>query len=378
MQFIDLKSQQILLKDKINKAIEKVMSHGQFINGPEIEELEKVCANYIGIEHAVGCSSGTDALLLGLMALDIQAGDFIITTPMTFISTAEVISLMGAHPIFVDIDERTFNLDPQKLAQFLEKPVDAKGNGIERERIKGIIGVDMFGQCADYAAIEQLARQHNLFVIEDGAQSFGASLNQQKALSFGDLSTTSFFPAKPLGCYGDGGMVFTRDGHLANKMKQLRNHGQKTRFRYESIGMNGRLDSLQAAILLAKFDTFVNEEISKRQQIANRYKEQLAHIDGLSLPFELPGSKSVWAQFTILTSHQKKLQSFLKERGIPSVVYYPHPLHLEEAFSDLDYQKGDMPVCEEYVTRTLSLPMSAYLAKGDQDKVCQSIIEFFS
>lgn len=380
MDFIDLAAQQRRIKEKIDANIQTVLKHGSYIMGPEIRDLEGKLGQYAGVSHAISCASGTDALLMALMAYGIGPGDAILTTPFTFIATAEVISLLGAVPVFIDIDPETFNISPVRLAEALTALKEGhstrhplpKAGGQTRLVPRGIIAVDLFGLAADYDRINTLARQHNLFVIEDAAQSFGAEYNGRKASSLADAACTSFFPAKPLGCYGDGGMCFTDDDDLAEKMRSIRVHGQGNH-KYENvrIGINGRLDTLQAAVLLAKFDIFP-EEIKLRQDVARRYSEGLYSQHGLRPPIVPPGYLSAWAQYSILSedeSHRETCMSFLKEARIPSAIYYPKPLHLQGAFANLGYGMGDFPVSESCAARIFSLPMHPYLRPEDQGQV---------
>jgi UDP-2-acetamido-2-deoxy-ribo-hexuluronate aminotransferase len=384
MQFIDLATQQKRIRNKIEANITAVLDHGKYIMGPEIKAIEGCLAEYTGAKHAIGCASGTDALLLALLAGRIGPGDAVFTSPFTFIATAEVISLLGATPVFVDIEPETFNIDPAKLDQAVSalKANDADihplplTNNPSPLTPKGVIAVDLFGLPADYERIDAVARKHDLFVIEDAAQSFGAELNGKKACSFGNIACTSFFPAKPLGCYGDGGMCFTDDDELANVMDSLRVHG-KGDHKYDNvrIGINGRLDSLQAAILLAKFDIFP-EEIELRQQVANRYAALLGSNSHIQVPFIPQGSLSAWAQYSILAAAEQQrteLQNNLKEAGIPTAIYYPQPLHLQSAFNSLGYKKGDFPVSEDCAHRIFSLPMHPYLSEEDQKKIAEAI-----
>ena len=389
MQFIDLALQQIRIKDKIDANIAAILDHGKYIMGPEIGILENRLAEYCNVNHAIGCASGTDALLMALLVKQIGPGDAVFTSPFTFIATAEVISLLGATPVFVDIDPQTFNMDPVKLQhaiQAVEKndpsiyPIPkihaTPGNSQRILAPKGILAVDLFGLTADYIRIGAIAEEHNLFVIEDAAQSFGAELNNKKAGSFGDIGCTSFFPAKPLGCYGDGGMCFTNDDHLAEIMGSVRVHG-KGHHKYDNvrIGVNGRLDTIQAGILLAKFDIFP-EEIELRQQVANLYTSLLKPLSKIQAPTIPQGYKSVWAQYSVLTTDETQrteLQNKLKEADIPTAIYYPKPLHLQSAFTDLGYQKGDFPISEDISGRIFSLPMHPYLAEAAQQKIAEII-----
>jgi len=367
MQFIDLGKQQELIRNKIENNIKKVLDHGKYIMGPEVRELEEELAEYVGVKYAIGCSSGTDALIMSLMAYGVKEGDYIITTPFTFIATAEVISLLGARPIFVDIDQNTYNIDPDKIKEFLKDPIDpATKNTIETDRIKGIIPVDIFGLPADYDRIDKIAKKYNMFVIEDAAQSFGAEYKGRKAGLLGDIGCTSFFPAKPLGCYGDGGMIFTNNEDIAGKISSIRVHG-KGSFKYDNIriGLNGRLDTIQAAILLAKFDIFP-EEVGLRQKVAERYNEALK--DKFYLQDVLEGYISAWAQYSIRPKENNRdyYLRVLKDNDIPTAIYYPKSLHLQEAFEPLGYEKGDFPVSEECSESIFSLPFWPYMGKKDQ------------
>jgi UDP-2-acetamido-2-deoxy-ribo-hexuluronate aminotransferase len=377
MDFIDLAAQQRRLSETLNASIARVLAHGQYINGPEVRELEAALAAYVGTKHAVGCASGTDALLMALMALGIGPGDAVFTTPFTFVATAEVIGLLGATPVFVDIDPATFNINPAKLEQAVEAvekadpalhPLPGAVGG--RLRPRAVIPVDLFGLPADYDAIEAVAARHVITIIEDAAQSFGGEYKGRKACSFGAIACTSFFPAKPLGCYGDGGMCFTNDDRLVELLRSIRNHGQGSD-KYENvrIGINGRLDTLQAAILLAKFAIFP-EEIDLRQEVARRYSELLA---GCVATPEIPeGYKSAWAQYSLLvrdSAERSELMAKLKDAGIPTAIYYPKPLHRQTAFAGLGYKEGDFPVSEDCARRIFSLPMHPYLAAADQRRI---------
>jgi dTDP-4-amino-4,6-dideoxygalactose transaminase len=385
MDFIDLSSQQKRLREKIEANINIVLSHGQYIMGPEVKQLEQALAAYVGCRYAIGCSSGTDALVLGLMAYGVKPGDAIFTTPFTFIATAEVISLLGAIPVFVDVDPKTFNFDPQQLDKAIAalKKQDFDAYPLPecfRQQIanlRGIIAVDLFGLPADYDIINKMAKDHDLFVIEDAAQSFGAEYLGKRACSLAEIGCTSFFPAKPLGCYGDGGMCFTDNEGLAGTMDSIRVHG-KGNDKYENIriGINGRLDTLQAGILLAKLEIF-EEEIEKRQEVAHRYTEFLGGNGHITTPITLPGIKSAWAQYSVLfetAELRKASQARMKNAGIPTGVYYPKPLHLQPAFAHLAYREGDFPISEDLSKRILSLPMHPYLTLEDQDKVIRTML----
>ncbi|MCU0604980.1 MAG: DegT/DnrJ/EryC1/StrS family aminotransferase [Desulfobacterales bacterium] len=379
MQFIDLAAQQRRIRTQIEKGIMGVLDHGQYIMGPEIRTLEKELAGFCGVSHAVSCASGTDALLLALMACGVGPGDAVFTSPFTFIATAEVIQLLGATPVFVDIDPHTFNLDPRQLAAAMAAAADGRPgehplptNGAGALKPKAVIGVDLFGLPADYAAISAVAGAHGAVVIEDAAQSFGAELNGRKACALAPIGCTSFFPAKPLGCYGDGGMCFTDDAQLAAVMDSLRVHGKGTdKYDNVRVGINGRMDTLQAAILLAKFAIF-GEEIRLRQEVAERYGRLLGAVASVTVPRVPAGYTSVWAQYSVLaasSAHRQRLQEGLKQAGIPTAVYYPKPLHLQTAFAGLGYREGDFPRSEDASRRIFSLPMHPYLKPEDQEAV---------
>ncbi len=381
MHFIDLAYQQQRIGDKIEKNIRTVLEHGQYIMGPEVSELEKRLAAFVGVKHAVACSSGTDGLLMALMAYDVGPGDAIFTTPFTFIATAEVIQLIGATPVFVDIDPETYNINPQDLERAIlavkqNDPtvhplpaLNACGNENTRAlTAKGVIAVDLYGLAADFKQINAIAKRHGLFVIEDAAQSFGAETEGEgKAGALADIGCTSFFPAKPLGCYGDGGMCFTDDSRLAGLMRSISLHG-KGSDKYENvrIGINGRLDTLQAAILLAKFDIFP-EEIELRRAVAQSYTDLLSS-SSLTTPHVPDGYRSAWAQYSLLAESESQrsiIQDRLKEAGIPTAVYYPKPLHQQNAFASLRYKSGDFPISEDCAKRVFSVPMHPYLKDDD-------------
>jgi dTDP-4-amino-4,6-dideoxygalactose transaminase len=381
MQFIDLSAQQKRIRREVEERILAVLDHGQYILGPEVALLEKTLAGYVGVSHAIGCASGTDALLLALLAYEVGPGSAVLTTPFTFMATAEVIALLGAVPVFVDCDPLTFNMDPDGLEEaihaFMERDPASHplpgSPGSERLRLRGIIAADLFGLPADYGRINAIAARHGLFVIQDAAQSFGSEHDGVKACAMAEIGCTSFFPAKPLGGYGDGGMCFTENEDLASKMRSLRVHGQGSD-KYENvrIGINGRLDTLQAAILLAKFEIFP-EEVRLRREVAMLYEELLG---GDSSPVVTPaipdGYASAWAQYSVLVkegAQRNGLQTMLKEAGIPTAIYYPKPLHLQTAFRSLGYRKGDFPVSEACAERIFSLPMHPYLQRDDQERI---------
>jgi UDP-2-acetamido-2-deoxy-ribo-hexuluronate aminotransferase len=391
MQFIDLGFQQQRIRDKLDKNIRTVFEHGQYIMGPEVKELETRLGAFVGAKHAVACSSGTDALLLALMAYNVGPGDAVFTTPFTFISTAEVISLLGATPVFVDIDPKTYNISPEELERAISAvtendpkiyPLPAGDALSNRNHLpltpKAVIAVDLYGLPADYRHINAITQKHGMLVIEDAAQSFGAeSPGGSKAGSLADIGCTSFFPAKPLGCYGDGGMCFTDDGMLAETMRSISLHG-KGSDKYENIriGINGRLDTLQAAILLAKFEIFP-EEIELRQSVAQAYTDLFASST-LTTPSIPEGYQSAWAQYSLMVKEEDQrsgVQSRLKEAGIPTAVYYPKPLHLQTAFQSLGYKAGDFPASEDCARRIFSLPMHPYLKNDEIEFIAQHLIK---
>jgi len=366
MQFVDLNAQQQRIRSKIEENIKKVLDHGRYIMGPEIKELEEKLAQYVGTRYAVGVASGTDDLLIPLMAYGIGQGDAVFTSPFTFIATAEVIQLLGAIPVFVDIQPGTFNMDPEKLEEAIQKTADeGKLNPC------GIIPVDLFGQPADYEKINQIAKKYDLFVLQDAAQSFGATYKGKKACSHGDVAATSFFPAKPLGCYGDGGMIFTNITELYERLTSIRIHGKGSdKYNNIRVGVNGRLDTLQAAVLLAKLEIF-DEEIALRQEVAERYKKRLKAP--AKAPYVEDYNISAWAQYSILHPQRDAVIARLEKQGIPTAIYYPTPLHLQEAFAALGCQKGDFPISEDTADKIFSIPMHPYLTKEIQENIIEII-----
>ena len=361
MQFIDLKTRHQLIGGKINARIQKVMDHGQFILGPEVREVEKKLAHYTGSEQCVTVSSGTDSLLIALMALGVGAGDEVITVPYTWISTAEVISLLGAKPVFVDIRHDTWNMDEALLELAIT------------DKTKAIMPVSIYGQCPDMDALNEIAQNYGLPVIEDAAQSFGATFKGKKSCNLSTIGSTSFFPSKPLGCYGDGGALFTNDDELAEKFRWIRVHGQERKHHHPILGINGRMDTLQAAILLEILEVFP-DEVQKREQIGQNYSRDLAHLDGMETPSIGEHNTSVYAQYTILSEHREQIQQSLREKDIPSVSYYTVPLHLQPVFKHLGHQVRDFPVVEKVANQCLSLPMSPYLSAQDQNLVIDTIV----
>jgi len=357
--FIDLKSQYEAYKEEINTEVLGVLSSAQFVMGPQVTKLEENLATYTGAKYAYACSSGTDALLLALMAIDIQPGDEIITTPFTFIATAETIALLKAKPVFVDIDETTYNID--------SKLIEAKITS----RTKAIMPVALYGQCADMDEINAIAQKHNLVVIEDACQSFGAEYKGKKSCNLSHIGCTSFFPSKPLGCYGDGGAIFCSDDTLAEKIKSLLNHGQGKRYEHKYIGINGRLDALQAAILNVKMNHF-EAEVAKRIEVGERYSALLKDADVIT-PKIMSDRNSMYAQYSIRVKNRESMMQKLNDKGVPTAVHYPIPLHLQEALSYLGYKKGDFPLSELVGTEIMSLPMSPFLTTEQQDFVVNAI-----
>jgi UDP-2-acetamido-2-deoxy-ribo-hexuluronate aminotransferase len=362
IDFAGLNLQYLEYKDEIDSGIHSVLKKSNYYMGDEIVELERKLQKYTKSRYAVTCSSGTDALMISLMALGIGPGDEVITTPFTFIATAEAIALVGAVPVFVDIDSVTFNLDSTKI----EKVVTSK--------TKAIIPVCLYGQPADLIAIQKVADAFGLKVIVDGAQSFGSYHNEKMNSRYGDIYITSFFPTKPLGCYGDGGAIFTDNFDLYNKVSAIRSHGQTERYVHKYIGITGRIDTIQAAVLLAKLPHF-DSEIVKRNKIAKIYSQALSNE--LIKPEINRNNTSVWAQYTIKVECRSDLQEFLIERGIPTAIYYPVPLHLQECFSYLEYKKNDFPVSENISKKVLSLPINPFLNEQEVAYIVETINGFF-
>ena len=383
MQFIDLKTQQQRIREEIDRRMAAVLDHGHYIMGPEVFELEAKLAQYVGVKHAVSCASGTDALLMALMAAGVGPGDVVFTTPFSFFATAEVVSMVGATPVFVDIDPQTYNLDPEALEAAASAfsgrsgyPPFLRDQSHGELTPKAVIAVDLFGLPAEYDRIKRIAQKYGLAVIEDAAQSFGALYRGRKAGSLADVACTSFYPAKPLGAYGDGGMCFTNDDVTADLLKSIRIHGMGCdQYDNVRIGINGRLDTLQAAILLAKFDIFP-AEIKMRGKAAATYSRLLAGCSGVQLPLVKREFESVWAQYSLLAesqTHREVTRQRLSAAGIPTVIYYPKPLHLQAAFGDLGYRAGDFPVSEDCAARIFSLPMHPYLSLAEQERVADLV-----
>lgn len=365
MQFIDLKTQYKKIQDSVNRRMDAVLEHGNYILGPEVQELEQKLAEYCGTKYCLSCASGTDALLLSLMAMGIGPKNAVFTTPFTFIATAEVIAILGATPVFVDINPKTYNIDPEKLDSAIKDVINEK-----KLKPGCIIPVDIFGLPADYDSINKIANKYKIQVIEDAAQSFGGVYKGKKTCNLADMAATSFFPSKPLGCYGDGGAVFTNNKYLADRVSSLRIHGKGVdKYNNIQIGINSRLDTLQAAILLAKLEVF-EEELINRKKIANFYSENLKNI---SIPITKGNIKSSWALYSVLSDDRKKIIQTLKTKGIPTAIYYPKPLHLLKAFSFLHHKQGDFKISESVSQKIFSLPMHPYLKNKDLISIVSSI-----
>ncbi|KTD22799.1 aminotransferase [Legionella lansingensis] len=358
MQFIDLKQQYKLIEKNILQCIQTVLEHGQYIMGPEITKLEQQLAQFLGVRHAIVNSSGTDALLMALLALELEPGDEVITSPFSFFATAEVIALCQAKPVFVDIDPHTYNIDPTKITAAITP------------KTKAIMPVSLYGQCADMKAIGAIARQHGLPVIEDAAQSFGATQHGVYSCALSTIACTSFFPSKPLGGYGDSGACFTDDDVLAERMLEIRVHGQNTRYCHRRIGINGRMDTIQAAILIEKMKLFP-DEIAMRQRVAQRYEQLLSGI--VKTPAVMPGNTSVFAQYTIEVPNRDQFQKQMQALGIPTAVHYPVAMHEQEALAYLGYKRGDFPNAERASRYVVSLPMHPYLTLDDQQKIVHAV-----
>lgn len=372
MEFRDLKHQYAVLKEKIDKNIADVCSSARYISGPQVKELEQQLAEYVGVKHCITCANGTDALTLALKAWGIGKGDVVFVPDFTFFSTGECPAAECATPIFVDVDERTFNIDPDKLEQAIIK-VKTEG----KYTPKVVAAVDLFGQPADYPRIKEICKKHDLLLLEDGAQGFGGSINGQMACSFGDISTTSFFPAKPLGCYGDGGAIFTNNDEWAAMLRSLAVHGKNAENKYDNIrlGMNSRLDTVQAAILKVKLEAFREYELNDVNKAAQMYNEALKDTK-LVLPLVKENFVSSWAQYTVQLPEnvdRNALQAKLKEQGIPTMVYYMKPMHVQGAFEGTDSVDADCPVTEKLCKAVLSLPMHPYITKEDINAVAEAL-----
>jgi UDP-2-acetamido-2-deoxy-ribo-hexuluronate aminotransferase len=357
MQFIDLQAQQARIKAQLDARIAQVLAHGQYILGPEVDELEERLADFTGARFCITCANGTDALQIAQMALGVTAGDEVITPGFTYIATAETVALLGARPVYVDVARRSYTMDPALLEQAITS------------RTKAIIPVSLYGQCADMDAINAIAARHHLPVIEDAAQSFGALYKGRRSCELSTIACASFFPSKPLGCYGDGGALFTSDEQLARTLRQIARHGQDRRYHHVRVGVNSRLDTLQAAILLAKLDVF-EYEIQLRQDVARRYDALLADAGILAAPYIEPHNISVYAQYTVRVSNRSEVQARLKEAGIPTAVHYPIPLNRQPAVADMNVQ---LSVGDEIAQEVLSLPMHPYLDARDQQAIVAAL-----
>lgn len=357
MQFIDLKAQYRRIEEDVNRRIKAVLEHGKYILGPEVDELEEKLADYVGVKHCISVANGTDALQIALMALGIQPGDEVITPAFSYIATAETSALLGAKLVYVDVDPKTYNLDPALLEAAIN------------ERTKAIVPVSLYGQCADFDAINAIANKHGIPVIEDGAQSFGATYKGRKSCGLSTIGCTSFFPSKPLGCYGDGGALFTNDDELAVVLRQIARHGQDRRYHHIRVGVNSRLDTIQAAILLAKMDVF-DQELIDRREAAKRYDKLMTGKTDLITPYIEPYNESVFAQYTLQVDNRKKLQADLQEQGIPTTIHYPLPLNRQPAVVD---QTVQVPVSERLANEVLSLPFHPYISMNEQQIIANLI-----
>jgi UDP-2-acetamido-2-deoxy-ribo-hexuluronate aminotransferase len=367
VDFIDLKSQYRRIKPSVDARIARVLEHGNYVMGPEVAELEQVLAKYCGTKHCVSVASGTDALMIALMALEIGPGDEVITAPFTFFASAEVIALTGATPVFVDIDPRTYNLDPTQLEAAITP------------RTRAVMPVSLYGQCADFDAIDAVACRHGLPVIEDAAQSFGATYKGRRSCALSRIGATSFFPSKPLGAYGDAGALFTDDDALAQLMREIRLHGQDRRYHHPRLGLTGRLDSIQAAVLLAKMEIF-DDEVAARSRVGARYSELLADAFAsnpavIRTPHVEPFNSCVYAQYTIEVERRDFFETRMKTLGVPTAVHYPLPLHLQPVFGHLGLREGRFPAAEAAARRVVSLPMHPYLTEDDQVRVVRAVQE---
>lgn len=377
MEFRDLKKQYTTLKNEIDAGIAQVLESARFISGPQVAQLEQQLAHYVGVKHCIACANGTDAITLALKVWGIGPGDAVFVPDFTFFSSGECPALEGATPIYVDVEKESFNLDPEKL-EIAIKEVLSQGKYVP----KAVVAVDLFGRPADYARIRPICQRYGLYLLEDGAQGFGGSLDGKMACSFGDISTTSFFPAKPFGCYGDGGAVFTDSDEWAGLLRSLTVHGKNGNDKYDNIrvGMNSRLDTLQAAILLPKLAAFREYELAAVNTAAEKYTRQLT--DSCLLVPQIPENMvSSWAQYTVIlpeSADRADLQAYLKAAGIPTMVYYAKPMHLQGAFAGTDSAEAHCPVTEYLCSHVLSLPIHPYLEDAEVDLVCNKLLEYFN
>lgn len=361
MQFIDLKKQYQVLRDPINARIQQVLDHGQYIMGPEVKELEAALCLHTGAKHCITVASGTEALLIALMALGVKAGDEVITTSFTFVATAEVIVLLGAVPVFVDVEPDTCNINVSQIEAKITP------------RTKAIMPVSLYGQCGDMDEVNAIGAKHGIAVIEDAAQSFGATYKGRKSCNLSTIGCTSFFPSKPLGCYGDGGALFTNDDALAQAMREIRVHGQSARYYHTRIGVGGRMDTLQCAVVLGKLERF-DWEIEQRIEIGARYQRLLTDLpNGASTVTVRPDRDSVWAQFTVLVDNREAVIAHLKEAGIPTAIHYPRPIHAQPAYAQYSAGAGATPVSDLLAARVMSLPMHPDLDEATQDQIVAAL-----
>lgn len=358
IEFIDLKAQQARIKVEIDAGIQRVLMHGQYILGPEVSELEEKLAAYVGAKYCITCANGTDALQIAQMAFGIGLGDEVITPGFTYIATAETVAVLGATPVYVDVNPKTYNLDVEKLEAAITP------------RTKAIIPVSLYGQCADFDAINAIAAKYNIPVIEDAAQSFGATYKGRKSCNLSTVACTSFFPSKPLGCYGDGGAIFTNDDELAKVIRQIARHGQDRRYHHVRVGVNSRLDTLQAAILLPKL-AILDDEVQARQRVAENYTKLLNEAGITSIPYIEAHNSSAWAQYTIQVDNRSEVQEKLKAQGIPTAVHYPIPLNKQPAVADAN---AVLPVGDVVAERVMSLPMHPYLTIEAQEKIVAALL----
>lgn len=359
IDFIDLKAQQNRIKDKIDAGIQNVLTHGQYILGPEVTELEEKLATYVGAKNCITCANGTDALQIVQMAFGIGLGDEVITPGFTYIATAETVALLGAKPVYVDVNPKTYNLDVEKLEAAITP------------RTKAIIPVSLYGQCADFDAINAIATKYGIPVIEDAAQSFGATYKGRKSCNLSTVACTSFFPSKPLGCYGDGGAIFTNDDELAKVIRQIARHGQDRRYHHIRVGVNSRLDTIQAAILLPKLE-ILDDEMQARQKVAENYNQLFNQAGVHTTPYLEPHNTSAWAQYTIQVDNRAEIQKELQEQGVPTAVHYPIPLNKQPAVADTNVW---LPVGDAIAERVMSLPMHPYLSLGAQEKIVTALLK---
>ena len=377
MEFRDLKKQYAVLKNQIDAGIAEVLASARFISGPQVKKLEQKLAEYVGVKHCITCANGTDAISLALMAWGIGAGDAVFVSDFTFFSSGECPAYAGATPIYVDVERASFNMDPEKLESAIKK-VMAEG----KYRPRAVIAVDLFGRPADYEKIVPICKKYGMYLLEDGAQGFGGSIARKKACSFGDISITSFFPAKPLGCYGDGGAVFTDNDEWAALIRSFATHGKNGNNKYDNIriGMNSRLDTLQAAVLLPKLEAFEQYEVVAVNNVAQKYTERLKD-SCLELPQIPEGIISSWAQYTVILpsgADRDALQAYLKMFDIPTMVYFPKPMHQQLAFADTDSRIADCPVTEYLSNHVMSLPINPYMEDAEINLVCEKLMEYLN